>query len=1178
MTPGGRLGLVAGLLGVACAPAVGAADGDWEIEAARAAQTERGFYESGGARDTSVIPRGTGAPATDPQAHIREADRKVAELHERRLAEQRAAEQAAAAPLVEQLTRARAVHGATINNLNQQLTGLQAQLQAAEQDKARAEATIKAYDDNVDWLTGTVETVAGAFGGRDPEAVAEAQKKAAETRIGTLQAQIANVGGALQAEVAEAQAFERRLQLEITKTQSDARNRVETARVEEARELASAYHTQVAATEAGQSAFQERIATIDAAIRQAEQNGLPEVATQFRKDRDKTVEAHQQWLERQNAITSGRRADLDRVYAQNRADGIGPTNDTILGVDLRNQARARGEDPLLATDLVDEQVVARSRTSSEQVAEGAPRSTEHISIFNEVSTESLSDFALDYAAEARVTYGSWEGFKNRVLKGYTVGVLKGGRDIVKDLVTLVIELGDTAGESLEDAVERLTGAELDLFGDENMQAMRAFLRTADALIRDEDGAGGEEARRLVAAAEAIKRVIERKTEQMAGKGEAGIVEALDVSGQVAINLVGVETVAVNALSKGSKLLRGVNAVDELATAAGKADEVAAVTARADDAATAARTATGTSCPVGQRRLDLVSRVRSKLARMRSNIVPSHGEVFVDVAVKRNEVVMVRPVNQFSTRLISDNFATKNMGIKGKSADWGPQRGTIPVDPQYSKLGNPNGAPPSPDELRIYENYNRKALGLDYQTPAKNEAGEIIRDAEGNVTRWETHAAEPAIAKAVPFQGPDGEIMVLADLTTGKPITADYDLFAVGTQKGHGQVLPFDPELGVISETEMATVEWINEGAKGKGYTGGNVAHHGPANRFENTLSPRSDFPITAFTPDGNAHTINDVAELNDFYNTWRALGYDLPEMPGWNLDPNLKPSGRFGPLAEDPTWAERAAAAGIVTAARVAGADDCGSADQLEPFSLDDVYGPEEPSADQAARPTTSGGGAATEQTAIAVGGAFPPGVPPIQFEFGPGWLETGEQTWTSLCPPDCDGQITVHFLTGPFEVYVEQVFNKFGNDPFDPQDPLRGSLEDQPQISVGSPPTVVSPPSSPPSGTPPPSPPPPSPPPPSNPLAAFTGSYSGDGACGVSSTSFATQGDTVVTLTIPPNGTVPFNIDSSNDFATSQSNDLVIFGAPGHSCNVNNLSGGNRFELGCVNTSGGFCNEVFTR
>ncbi|MEX2482572.1 MAG: anthrax toxin-like adenylyl cyclase domain-containing protein [Gammaproteobacteria bacterium] len=1158
--------------------ALPAADSDWEVEAARAAQTERGFYATGGARDTAVIPEGAAPVAADPQAHIREADRKVAELHARRLAEQRAAEQAASAPLVEQRARAREQHGRTITNLRHQLTGLEAQLRAAEQDKARAEASIQAYDDNVDWLTGTVETVAGAFGGRDPEAVAAAQKTAAETRISTLQGQIANVSEALQAQVAEAQSFDRRLQIEIAKTQSDARNRLQAARIEEARALARAYHTQVAATESGQSAFQTRIATIDAAIRQAEKNGLTEVAAQFRKDRDKTVEAHQQWLERQNAIISGRRADLDRVYAQNRADGIGPTNDTILGVSLRTQARARDEDPLLATDLVDEEIVARSRSSTESVAEGAPRSTEHISIFNEVSTESLSDFALDYAAEARVTYGSWEGFKNRVLKGYTLGVLKGGRDIVKDLVTLVIELGDTAGESLEDAIERLTGAELDLFGDENMQAMRAFLRSADALIRDEDGAGGEEAARLVAAAEAIKRVIDRKTEQMAGRGEAGIVEALDISGQVAINLVGVETVAVQAVSKGSKLLRGVNAVDELAAVAGKADEVAVTTGRAGDVAPgAARTATSTSCPVGQRRLDLVSRVRSKLARLRSNIVPAHGEVFVDVAVKRNEVVMVRPVNQFSTRLISDNFSTKNMGIKGKSADWGPQRGTIPVDPKYSKLGNPTAAPPSPDELRIYENYNRKALGMEYQTPAKNEAGEIIRDAEGNVASWVTHAAEPPIAKAVPFQGPDGEIMVLADLSTGKPITADYDLFAVGTQKGHGQVLPFDPELGVISETEMATVEWINEGVKAKGYTGGNVAHHGPANRFENTLNPKSDFPITAFTPDGNAHTITDVAELNDFFNTWKALGYDLPEMPGWNLDPNLKPSGKFGPLAEDPAWADRAAAAGIVTAAQASGADSCGTDDQMEPFPLDDVYGTEEPSAEQAARPETGGGASSSTQTALAVGGEFPPGIPPIEFEFGPGWLETGEQSWASLCPPECDDQITVRFLTGPFEVYVEQVFNKFGNAPFDPQDPLGGSLEDQPQTQIGitDPPTVVTPPTTPPRTSPPSSPPPSAP---TNPLSAFTGSYAGDGACGVSSTRFGTQGDMIVTLTIPPNGTVRFDIDPSNDFATSQSNNLEIFGSPGHSCNVNNLTGGNRFELGCVNTSGGFCNEVFTR
>ncbi|MEQ8231722.1 MAG: anthrax toxin-like adenylyl cyclase domain-containing protein [Gammaproteobacteria bacterium] len=1226
-----RAGPLAVLLACGCACSLvlsstwlhtaGAQEDDWEARAARAA-AEDAPVDTGGAPGTRIPvdrPPPPAAAAPDPDAHIRAADRKVAEQHARELAARRAAEQEAIAPLVDQLSRGRAVHAQTLRDLRDRLGNLQTRLDAAKQDKARAEAAIKAYDDNVDWLTGAVETVGGALGGRDPEAEAAANKQAAERTIAELEAQMRNVTSAYEAEVAEAQGFERRLGIEIAKRQEDARAALASERLAAARELAVAYHTEAAVLAEGAREFEQRILLTDVAIRQAERNGLADVAEQFRKDKARRTEAYAAWLERHNAILAARRADLDRSYAQNRADGIGPTNDYLLASRLRTQARANGEDPLAATNLVDQDIVTRSRESAASVVEGAPGTTEHLSIFTEVSSESLLEFARTYGEEAGKTYGSWEGFYNRVLRGAVWGTLKGVGNLVKDLFLLLVELGDTAGEGLEDIVERLSGAELDLFGDENLAALRSFAVTARNLTGDDDQAAMEELDRLVAAAEAIGRTIKRKTEQMAAT-EEGIVRSIQLVQEGAVNVVGVETVAVQGFTKGAKLLRGVNRVDELAevgiaaeragdaaSVTGRAEDVAGGGARAADAAPAPRTGladevvdapsasrapdsevdgaaavtqAAQSCPVGQRRLDFVSRVRSKLARLRSNIVPSHGEVFVDVAVKRNEVVMVRPVNQFSTRLISDNFATKNMGIKGKSADWGPQRGTIPVDPRYSKLGNPKVDAPSAEQLRIYENYNRRALGMEYQTPAKSADGEIIRTADGAVAEWVTHAPEPPIAKAVPYQGPDGEtIQVLADINTGKPITADYDLFAVGTQKGHGEVLPFDPDLGVISETEMATVEWINEGAKAKGYTGGNVAHHGPANRFEKTLSQKADFPVTAFTPDGNVHTINSIEELNDFYNTWRALGYDLPAHPDWPLDPDLAPSGRFGPLAEDPTWAARAAAAGLVTTARASGADSCAAPDSLLPFAQDDVYAPDDSGSEPAGRPVTGSGGSSAAQTAVSVGGDFPPAIPAIQFEFGPGFRSWLDDSWISPCPPTCDDEdIARRFLTGPFEVSVEQVFNQFGNAPFDPDDPLGGSLEndagsDQDGITVPAPTTPVTPntpstPSAPSTPT--------QPTAPGNPLSSYGGNYTGNGGCGINATTFATSGSNAFTLTLPPNGAVPF--DLSGNAGDSRSNDLVIFGAPGHSCGASGFSNDNQFNLNCNNTGGGSCNESFTR
>ena len=238
--------------------------------------------------------------------------------------------------------------------------------------------------------------------------------------------------------------------------------------------------------------------------------------------------------------------------------------------------------------------------------------------------------------------------------------------------------------------------------------------------------------------------------------------------------------------------------------------------------------------------------------------------------------MVRPVNPHSTDLIAQNYYTKGMGIKGKSSDWGPHAGTIPVDPRYSKLGNPNAAPPSPEQLRIYENYNRRAVGEPYQSP--------VRDDAGNITGWQDMPGETPIARRVQVEGPDGEMIdVLGDIETRVPITADYDTFAVGARAGPGEIMPFNPLTGAMSQREAGTMVALNDAVEGVGYRGGRIVHHGPANRFANHLEA-ADFPITAFTPDGMIHTINDVQQLRDFYRTYNDMGYNLDAMPGWGFD------------------------------------------------------------------------------------------------------------------------------------------------------------------------------------------------------------------------------------------------------------------------------------------------------
>ncbi|WP_339387595.1 anthrax toxin-like adenylyl cyclase domain-containing protein [Vibrio caribbeanicus] len=69
----------------------------------------------------------------------------------------------------------------------------------------------------------------------------------------------------------------------------------------------------------------------------------------------------------------------------------------------------------------------------------------------------------------------------------------------------------------------------------------------------------------------------------------------------------------------------------------------------------------------------------------SGIVPKHKEVITGTARRNECIIMVRPVNKLSTSLIAEGYATKDLHVKGKSSNWGPQAGFICCDQKFSKL-------------------------------------------------------------------------------------------------------------------------------------------------------------------------------------------------------------------------------------------------------------------------------------------------------------------------------------------------------------------------------------------------------------------------------------------------------------------------------------------------------------
>jgi hypothetical protein len=67
------------------------------------------------------------------------------------------------------------------------------------------------------------------------------------------------------------------------------------------------------------------------------------------------------------------------------------------------------------------------------------------------------------------------------------------------------------------------------------------------------------------------------------------------------------------------------------------------------------------------------------------IVGSHLSILSDLATRDDVVFGFRPVNSLATQLLEQGYPTKNLHIKGKSADWGPMAGFIPVQQKLSKL-------------------------------------------------------------------------------------------------------------------------------------------------------------------------------------------------------------------------------------------------------------------------------------------------------------------------------------------------------------------------------------------------------------------------------------------------------------------------------------------------------------
>ena len=325
----------------------------------------------------------------------------------------------------------------------------------------------------------------------------------------------------------------------------------------------------------------------------------------------------------------------------------------------------------------------------------------------------------------------------------------------------------------------------------------------------------------------------------------------------------------------------------------------------------------------------------------SGMVPEHAFAFAEVAADLDVVILSRPVNPDATELIRQGAATKGMNLKGKSSNWGPHKGYIPVAQRYSKLWNLYGdnitkrdsqiieftqktteqLKESPDEavrrhLQItFDCGGQEKFKIYYKgqtDDAEQEVFLIQQSASGfKIFQWDPNGSEtcPIIHHDVVSDISAYDTMyVMAQPgkldEEGKPryYTADYDLLAIGFKVPGlagweddpyqvDTLKNFDKQKGLITPKQRSLLDDLNAAVQNTGYDGGDVSHHGPENQFyilDNPKkgSPYVDYPITAFYREDGKGKILGIPRgevghrdvyLKHFMARMRRQGYDLYE-------------------------------------------------------------------------------------------------------------------------------------------------------------------------------------------------------------------------------------------------------------------------------------------------------------
>jgi hypothetical protein len=242
----------------------------------------------------------------------------------------------------------------------------------------------------------------------------------------------------------------------------------------------------------------------------------------------------------------------------------------------------------------------------------------------------------------------------------------------------------------------------------------------------------------------------------------------------------------------------------------------------------------------------------------SNIPEPMLREFENLSKLKEQAYVVRPVGPDAAQKIAEDVAgTKPMAIKAKSSNWGPQKAYIPVEQRFSKLGNPDGI--DPDAIAKYQAKVKACLSeippcsntVDLKVKVGGEEFDVMivgkepggmpayRDSQGVLRDPET--LNPL--RGGPIDTSDIRPMKVFADEYGNPLTADFDLLAVGSMRSldapsAGRGAGFDlgaqqrapreagPKGTTTKEIDEAA-DGLNAGSERAGFTHGKVVHHGP---------------------------------------------------------------------------------------------------------------------------------------------------------------------------------------------------------------------------------------------------------------------------------------------------------------------------------------------------------------